>query len=200
MTPKTDAAAYAKAEAFLKAGDTLSAERIYRDLAVNATAERTLPLGLAIGSCLARRRLWADAKTHFETLVAQFPDSGEARSFLGATKVELADFDGGRDDLDQAIAMSPGEGIVFIKRGELYHRLGLLRQAEADYQAALLLHLPDDYTRDFGRRALLNVRAELKTVIERKAPPLPDPRNLFRRFRNSESSEPLQSVPVGRST
>jgi len=196
----TDVDAYARAEAFLKSGDTLSAERIYRELLETATPGRRLPLGLAIGSCLARRRQWDAANAHFAALVEQFPESGEARSFLGATRIELADFDGGRDDLNLAIAMSPGEGIVFIKRGELHHRVGLLRQAEADYQAALHLSLPDAYTRDFCRHALLNVRSELKTVIERKAPPFPNVRNLFRRFRRTEAREPLHAAPVGRSS
>ncbi len=191
--------AASRAEAFLRTGDTASAEVIYRQILEATPAGERLAPGLAVGSCLARRRQWPAARLHLSALVEQFPDSGVALAYLGAVKVEESDFAEGRDDLDRAIELEPDAGIVFIKRGELFQRLGLLRQAESDYQQALKISLPDQATRDYCRHVLTGVRTELKTVIERKAPPLPLlGRGIFRRKRG-EKKEQLLPVSVGRS-
>ena len=175
------------AEALLASGDTVAAEIIYRQIHEETLPAARLAPGLAVGACLARRRLWPEARAHFSRLCAEFPASGTALAMLGAAKIEEADFSGGRDDLDRAVALEPGAGLVFVKRAELFHRLGLLRQAEADYQHALRVALPDEATRDYCRRALMSVRSELKTVIERRLPSLPFAgRRMFGRRRDDE--------------
>jgi tetratricopeptide (TPR) repeat protein len=154
----------------LAEGDTATAVTIYRQLYEGAQSDDTLLPGLALGACLARRREWPDALELFAVLTERFPGSAMARAYLGATRLELADFATAREDLDAAVAIDPNDAVVYAKRAEYFVRVGLFRQAEADYQQALRLPMPDDATRNYCRSALLSVRAELKTAIERSAP------------------------------
>lgn len=198
MTPQERTEAIARAESLLAAEETLDAEAIYRSIAASLSPADALPARIAVGVCLARRRQWREAEAHFASVHADFPDSGLALAYLAAVKTELGEFDEARAHGDAAIALSPGEGMVYVKRGELSHRLGLLRQAEADYQTALRLALPDATTRDYCRKALLAVRADLKSAMERSTPaPTLFVRALFRRRPAAQPAE--APLPAGRS-
>ncbi len=194
MTPDEVEQDAARAESLLNLGDVAGAETIYQAIFQATPKSQSLAAGTAVGVCLARRRQWQAAREHFTRLHADFPGNGLLLAYRGAAKAELADFDDARDDLDAAADQSPDDGVVFIKRAELFHRFGLLRQAAADFQHALLVSLPDAATRDFCRQALLKVRAELKTSVERNPPTIANP---FRKFsRKGARIKSVESLPL----
>jgi hypothetical protein len=69
-----------------------------------------------------------------------------------------------------------------VKRGEVHLRLGLLRQALADFQSAARLPSDDRETLAYARAAILSVRKDLSRSVERNAP---SPRELWRRIRRT---------------
>lgn len=187
----------ALAASALDAGNVDQAAAIYARLYAGAADGRAAYLpGLALAACHARRRRWIEGEALLLTLVERYPASGMARAYLGGMRLELERFDDARADLDLAISIAPGEAIVYIKRGELLLRLGLLRGAMQDFQQALRLPAPDEVTRDYCRSAVLSLRQDISTSVERR---IPSPSSLWRRFR-SGAPEPVPAPSVGSAT
>jgi hypothetical protein len=78
--------------------------------------------------------------------------------------------------------------MVFVKRGEANYRVGLLREALADFQQAARLPIDDQHTLDYVRAAILAVRRELKTSFERT---VPAPSQFWRRFSRISKAMPV---------
>ncbi len=187
------------AAAALGDGEIDRARPIYQAVMAEPTspdARQLAAIGLAV--CNARRREWAEAEAVLQDVVAADPDSGMARAYLGAVRFERGDVDTARDDLDEAVRLAPEEAIVFIKRGEVSLRIGLLRDALGDFQRAARLPAPDETTRDYVRGLLTATRRELASSVERVIPAPSDVwRRLTRRMSRRGAALPAVTNPDG---
>lgn len=154
-----------EAAAALASGDTDTAVALYREMLTTGSASKPrVRFGLAV--CYARRKAWEDAERELTRVIEAAPASAIAFAYRGTVRVELAQVDAGRADLDEALRLEPGNGVVRLKRGESLLRLGMLRDAYAEFQAAARLPAPDDATREYSRALLLATRKALGGVTD----------------------------------
>jgi len=191
--------ALSHAAAALDNGTIDRARAIYASLASDPQgAGQPLIAGIGLAVCHARQRAWDEAEAVLVPLAGREPGSGIVRAYLGAVRFEQGQIDQAREDLDLAVTLAPEDPVVFIKRGEVALRVGLLRAALADFQQAARLPAPDTITRDYVRTMVISTRKELESSIERA---IPEPRNLWRRFRRPSQREGAPaSLPPGVAT
>jgi predicted Zn-dependent protease len=156
----------------LAAGATAEALTHYQR--ANAAPDPTIALagGLGVAVCLARQRHWAEAESALRVLTERFPASGLALAYLAAVRFEQGAVDDAQLFFARAAALEPETALIFVKRGEMQVRLGLLREGLADLQHASRLGGLDEQTREYVRGLQLVVRRQLASSLDRPVPRL----------------------------
>jgi predicted Zn-dependent protease len=156
----------------LAAGSTSEALAHYQRVSAAPDPAIALAGGLGVAVSLARQSRWSEADVVLSDLAARFPASGIARAYLAAVRFEQGAVAEAQRFFAEAAALEPEAAIVFVKRGEMQVRLGLLREGLADLQRASRLGGLDEQTREHVRGLLLAVRRQMATSLDRPVPRL----------------------------
>lgn len=101
----------------------------------SATAEQALKIAR---QHQAAGRL-ADAESIYRSLLEADPDNADVLHLLGATALQLGNYDQAASRMERAVALSPGNPVFLNNLGEALRELNRPRAAEKHYRRALAL-------------------------------------------------------------
>lgn len=156
----------------LAAGASADALTHYQPAQAATDPAIALAAGLGVAVCFARQRRWDAAEVTLTDLAERFPASGVALAYLAAVQFERGAVAVAEHTFVRAATVEPDAALVFVKRGEMRVRLGLLREGLADLQHASRLGGLDDPTQTHLRSLHVAVRRQLATALDRPTPRL----------------------------
>ena len=116
-------------------------------LAQFRSAEKANPkepdVHFGVGYLLWTHREYDQAITEFEAEIANDPQHGQSRAFLGDSFLHLNNFSRAQTELEQAAAVDPGFELIHLDLGIVYSSAGRNQDAVREFQKAIALDPKD---------------------------------------------------------